>query len=155
MPEKNCFVMAHGAYMVGFNQSQLSMSRSKGAALAMEQADAEDLVSTIPGACVVRIDGSDVMNYPNILDIFRAITTNMDAAKIFEDKLKLVPNTVSDEQQKVKDLCDMVNKLYHRASFDPSIVDFWEQNKENPHIQALMMNIATSKGMMIVSGIDN
>jgi hypothetical protein len=155
MTEKDCFVMARGAYMVSFNQQEMSMSRSKEKAMAMEQADAEDLASTIAGACVVKVDGSDVMNLPNILDIFRAITSNIDAAKIFKEKLERVPNEVSDGESKIKELCYIVNKLYHRASFDPSIVEFWDENKENPYVQGLMLNIATSKGMMIVSGVDN
>lgn len=152
---KDYFVMAQGAYMTDFNQMGMSMSLSKAKALPMEQADAEELASTIAGACAVRIDGSDVMSYPNILDIFRQVTADLAAARLFGEKLKEVPSKVADETEKVKALVSMRNKLIHRASFDPGIDQFWEMCRNDNVAYQTLMCIATAKGMMIVSGVDN
>ena len=149
MPEKDCFIMAQGAYMTDFDDDRLSMSRSKTKAMALEKADADEMLTVIPAACVVRIDGSDVMNYPNILDIFRAVTSNDDVASAFEEKYMNLPDELVSDQEAIKTLIDTTNKLFHRASFDPAVANFWEQYGEHPRTPILLEVIARAEAMII------
>lgn len=155
MSEKDCFIMAQGAYMVSFDDVALSMSRTKDKAMPMERADADDLLKVIPMASIVMIDGSDVMHLPDIIESFDRFLDNPNDARLFEEKLSQIPREVEDEQEKIRQSVDIKNKLYHRMSFSPNLSDFWGRRGHNQKTAELLDVIATGYAMFSVCSIEH